>query len=143
MGRVEASEKQIKETNDRVEEQQAIINKLVEKSTSDEAFHHLAGIAILYEYKYWQNERVGDLLQRQFYFLKDRGLIEPPTLEFYKELDGMNMVGKARPTPIGKMYIELRKDDIPEDWLSTDPDKRKNLNTDVARKLGLEVPEIG
>ena len=84
MGRVEASEKQIKETNEKVQEQQAIITKLVEKSTSDEAFHHLAGITILHEYKYWQNEKVGDLFQRQFYFLKDRGLIEPSTLEFYK-----------------------------------------------------------
>jgi hypothetical protein len=53
------------------------------------------------------------------------------------------MAGKAIPTEIGRIYITLRKDDIPKEWLSTDPDKRANLKTDVARELGLEVPEIG
>jgi predicted nucleotide-binding protein len=135
--------KQISDLKEQVEEQQVIINKLAEKSISDEAFHHLAGITILHEYKYWQNEKVGDLFQRQLYFLKDRGFIEPPTLEFFKELDGTNMVGKAIPTETGKMYVKLRKDDIPKDWLSTDPKKRSNLNTDVVLDLGFKLANDG
>lgn len=121
----------------KVKEQQVIINKLVEQSTSEEAFRHLAGITVLHEYKYWQNEKVGDLFQRQFYFLKDRGLIGPLTLVFSKELDGTNIVGRVIPTEIGRMYVKLRKDDIPKDWLSTDLEKRSNLKIDVARELGL------
>jgi hypothetical protein len=138
-----ANEKQVKETSMKVEEQQARINRLVETSMSPSVFRHLAGIYLLHEYTYLQDdgEVVGDLFHREFYFLKLRGLIGPETLEFDKRLHGTNIVEQAWPTEIGKIYIELRKDDIPKDWLSADPEKRKNLKIDVARALGLNVPD--
>jgi hypothetical protein len=132
----------IEETSKKVEEQQKLINKLVETSMSPSVFRHLAGITILREYKYWQNEKVGELFQREFYYLKIRGFIGPETLEFFETMNDTNIAEKARPTDIGKIYITLCKDDVPKEWLSTDPDKRKNLKIDVARDLGLEVPEI-
>jgi hypothetical protein len=131
------------QVEEKVEEQQKLINRLVETSMSLSAFRHLAGITILREYKYWQVERVGELFRREFYYLKDRGFIGPETLEFFEELNNTNMAEKAIPTEIGRIYITLRKDDIPKEWLSTDPDKRANLKTDVARELGLDIPEIG
>jgi hypothetical protein len=75
--------------------------------------------------------------------LKDRGFIGPETLEFFEGQNGINMAQKAKPTEIGRIYITLRKADVPKEWLSTDPDKRKNLKVDVARDLGLTVPEPG
>jgi effector-associated domain 1 (EAD1)-containing protein len=127
---------------DKVNEQQKLINKLVETSISANAFRHLAGITILHEYKYWQNDEVGELFRREFYYLKDRGFIGPETQEFFKEMDGTNLVGRVRPTEIGELYITLRTGDVPKDWLSADPSKRPNLKVDVARGLGLEVPEL-
>jgi hypothetical protein len=134
-----ANEKQINETTKKVEEQQALINKLVETSISVGAFRHLAGIYLLHDYKYRQNEEVGELFQREFYHLKHRGFIEPETLEFDKRLDGTNIANLARPTDLGRIYIGLRKKDIPEDWLSPDPEKRKNLRVDIARTLQLKL----
>jgi hypothetical protein len=109
---------------------------------SDSAFHHLAGITLLREYKYWQNHNVGELFRRELYYLKDRGFIGPATLEFFGEMDGTNLVGKAMPTEIGRIYVRLRRADVPQDWLSADPSKRQNLKVDVARGLGLAVPEL-
>lgn len=142
--RVVASENQIEETNKRIDEQQRMINSLVETSMSPSAFHHLAGISLLRNYEYHQNEEVGELIKREFYFLKDRGFIgpRPPTsdaeLEFNERLDGANVARIARPTEIGKTYIKLRKEDIPQEWLS--PEKRENLKLDVVRDLGLQLP---
>ena len=126
----------------RLNEQQQLINKLVETSMSASTFYHLAGITILHEYKYWQNDKVGELFRRQLYYLKDRGFIGPETLEFFQEMDDTNLVGKAWPTEIGKIYIALRKGEVPKGWLSVDPSNRQNLKVDVARGLGLEVPEL-
>lgn len=131
------------QVEEKVEEQQKLINRLVETSMSLSAFRHLAGITILRKYKYRQNEEVDELFQREFYYLKNRGFIGPETLEFFEGLNNTNMAEKAIPTEIGRIYITLRKDDIPKEWLSTDPDKRANLKTDVARELGLEIPENG
>src|SRR5262245_58175881 len=125
---------------DRVNEQQKLINRLVETSMSAAVFRHLTGITILHEYKYWQNAEVGDLWQREFYYLKDRGFIGPERQEFFREMDGINVAGKAVPTEIGIIYIKLRKGDVPKDWLSAEPSKRRNLKVEVARGLGLEVP---
>jgi hypothetical protein len=127
---------------DKVNEQQQLINKLVETSMSASTFYHLAGITILHEYKYWQNDKVGELFRRQLYYLKDRGFIGPETLEFFQEMDDTNLVGKAWPTEIGRIYIALRKGEVPKGWLSVDPSNRQNLKVDVARGLGLEVPEL-
>jgi hypothetical protein len=73
--------------------------------------------------------------------LKDRGFIGPETLELFRELDNANIAEKAKPTEIGLAYIKLRREDVPKDWLSTDPSKRQNLRVDVARSLGLVVPD--
>ena len=127
---------------DKVNEQQQLINQLVATSMSDSAFHHLAGITLLREYKYWQNHNVGELFRRELYYLKDRGFIGPQTLEFFAEMDGSNLVGMAMPTEIGRIYVTLRRADVPQDWLSANPSKRQNLKVDVARGLGLEVPEL-
>ena len=127
---------------DRVNEQQQLINKLVETSMSASTFCHLTGITILHEYKYWQNDKVGELFRRQLYYLKDRGFIEPETLEFFQDMDDTNLVGKAWPTEIGRIYAALRKGDISKEWLSVNPRSRQNLKVDVARGLGLEVPEL-
>ena len=133
-----------RELEQKVEEQQGLINKLVETSMSASAFNHLVGITILNEYKYWENDKVGELFKREFYYLKDRGFIGPETLEFYKELNGTNIAEKAKPTDIGLIYIKLRKDDIPKEWLDLrDPDKRKNLKIEVALALGLKLGDDG
>jgi hypothetical protein len=136
-----ANEKQIEETKTKVKEQQVLINKLVETSMSLSAFRHLAGIYVLREYCYWHNATVGELFKRELYFLKDRGFIEPERQEFYEELNGKNLAELVWPTEIGKTYINLRKADIPVDWLSADPQKRKNLKIDVARDLRLPLPD--
>jgi hypothetical protein len=123
--------------DDRMTQQQMIVNKLVETSMSVATFHHLAGIYLLREYKYWENEKVGDYFRREFYFLKDHGYLGPPALEFDARLNGRNIADLARVMESGKIYIGLRKYDIPSDWLLADPDKRRNLRTDRARELGL------
>jgi hypothetical protein len=139
---VVANENRIKETNQKMAEQQTLINKLVETSMSTTVFQHLAGIYLLHVYHYWQNHDVGELFQREFYYLKIRGFIGPQNLEFTEGLNGQNIAALATPTEIGKIYIALRKDDIPKDWLSENPEKRRNLKTDVARGLGLTVPTV-
>jgi hypothetical protein len=94
----------------------------------------------LNEYRYSQ-EREYDLYQREFYHLKDHGFIGPPEREFYKAMNGMNLVRVVTPTPLGQEYIKLRVElrglDVIRDWL--EPNKRENLNVDAARKLGINL----
>ncbi len=73
--------------------------------------------------------------------MKDRGFIEPETLEFFDALNGINIAERARPTEAGLIYLTLRKSEVPKEWLSADADKRNNLRVDVARRLGVEVAE--
>jgi hypothetical protein len=120
-------------------EQQALINKLVEASISTAAFHHLAGIYLLKRYIYRQDASVGELFQREFYHLKHHGLIGPETLEFDEHLHGANLSELAWPTETGKIYIDLRKSDVPREWLSSDPQKRENLHSELASALGLPL----
>lgn len=134
-----ANRKQIQETRKKVDEQQAAINKLVETSMSDSAFRHLAGIYLLREYLYLQNSKVGELFRREFYFLKNRGFIGPETLEFDESLNNRNLAELAFATEAGKTYIDLRKSDIPSDWLSPEPRFRKNLKIEAARSLQLSL----
>jgi len=82
----ERHHEQIKETNKKVEEQQALINELVKTSMSHSVFRHLAGITILNKYEYLEDEEIGELFKREFYYLKHRGFIGPSTLEFDKRL---------------------------------------------------------
>jgi hypothetical protein len=114
---------------------QAPSNQLVETSMSDSCFY-LAGIYLLLEYKYLQDNSWASCFQREFYFLKNLGFIGPETLKFDERLHGANIAEKASPMPTGLLYIELRKTDIPVDWLSVE--KRRNLRIEAARKLGLQ-----
>jgi hypothetical protein len=132
------NEHKIEEANKRIEDQQIRLNKMVETSMSNACFHHLAGIYLLHRYEYLQDEKLGELFQREFYFLKNRGFIEPETVEFDERLHETNIAEKVWPTETGKLYIELRKKDVPPDWLSVE--NRNNLKIEIARKLGLTLP---
>ena len=125
------------ELKKQVDEQQALIEQLVETFISPEVFRHLAGVALLHQYKYWQNDNVGELFQREFYFLKIRGFIGPREQEFYAKMDGENLVGKVQLTDIGRAYLKMRRDLVPSEWLK--PAGRNNLDTEVARSLGLNL----
>lgn len=58
---------------DKVDEQQRLINELVHYSMSASVFHHLCGIAILHTYEYSNDESS----RREMYFLRDHGFIKP------------------------------------------------------------------
>jgi len=78
---------------------QSILNELVKYSMSASIFHHLCGIAILKQYKYVHTLSN----QREFYFLRDNGLIQPKSedfVDFNERIDGENLVEKAKATPI-------------------------------------------
>jgi hypothetical protein len=131
------NEDKIEEANKKIEDQQTRLNKLVETSMSNSCFHHLAGIYLLHKYEYLQDKKLGELFQREFYFLKNRGFIGPATVEFDERLHETNIAEKAWPTETGKLYIELRKKDVPADWLPVE--NRDNLKIDVARELRLKL----
>jgi len=137
---------------EQLQDQQEQINRLV-TAMSPSVFRHLAGIYILQSYLYRQNYEapdgkgkdeqgetaVGDLFQRECYYLKHHGFIEPPTLEFDTRLHKQNLAELARPTELGLLCLQLRRDDIPklEDdgikWI----DKKENLRRDAVQRLGL------
>jgi|SRR5215813_812254 len=144
--RIQQTKEEVKQQGEQLAEQlvkqQEQINELVKTSTSASVFEHLAGIAILKYYEYRETEELGKLFRREFYHLKLCGFIGPHTLEFDERLNGKNIAKLAEPTPTGKIYIKLRKDLIPKDWL-TDPDKRENLRTDALQDLGLRLSDNG
>jgi hypothetical protein len=111
---------------------QADISEIVKYLMSPSIFHHLCGIAIFNEYIYHH-----EFFQREMYFLRDHGLIQTRSfasvglyeqvfLEFYKELDGKNLVEFVEPTRIGWLYVKLRRGDIPEIML----EDKDNLKID-------------
>jgi hypothetical protein len=105
------TEKAISNLQLKLGEQQSILNELVKYSMSASIFHHLCGIAILKEYKYYH----GLANQREFYFLRDNGFIRPKFeefLDFNENVNGTNLVEKAEPTQIGLLCVKLRKDEI-------------------------------
>ena len=57
----------------KVDEQQLLINQLVHYSMSASVFHHLCGIALLHKYVYNDD----DPSRREMYFLRDHGFIRP------------------------------------------------------------------
>jgi hypothetical protein len=132
----------IRGVEEQLKQHQALINELVTTSVSRYVLEHLAGITLLKEYKYWQNETVGTRFQREFYYLKDRGLIGPDNQEFFAELDNSNIAEMVWPTETGLTYLNLHRDLVPSEWLSINPDKRMNLKVDVAQKLGLKMAEL-
>jgi hypothetical protein len=112
---------------DKVDEQQRLINQLVYYSMSASIFHHLCGIAILHRYNYNNDESS----RREMYFLRDHGFIRPkPPLDFlvFENLHGRNLVEVAEPTEIGRLCVKLRKAEIPSNML--DASKRSNLRID-------------
>jgi hypothetical protein len=142
----------------RVEERQNIqqkqINDLVTLSMSPRVFRHLTGITILKEYLYREGMQedgndVGILFRREFYHLKDRGFIGPDTLEFNEHLNGVNLAGLAKPTPLGLTYLEVRRKDLLEDdeckkWMDHKNTKmRTNLSIEAVEGLGLRVAGDG
>jgi TIR domain len=122
------TEKAISNIELRLKEQQSILNELVKYSMSASIFHHLCGIAILKEYKYYH----GLASQREFYFLRDNGFIRPKFggfLDFDENSNGANLVEKAEPTPIGLLCVKLRKDEIPSNMLNDKPNLRIDPQT--------------
>ena len=103
-----------------------IINDLVTYSMSASIFRHLAGIGLLKEYGYEDN----DSNRREFYFLRDNGFIAPKSGGFieFNDRTPHNVCEIATFTPIGRLCIKLRKNEVPSDWLL--PEKRANLALD-------------
>jgi hypothetical protein len=99
-------------------------------SMSAPIFQHLCGIALLKRYEYAHMS----LTQREWYFLKDSGFIQPrpphnpSELEFNEQRDGENFAEIAEPTEIGWSTIKLHKEDIPSELLRD----RENLKIDPA-----------
>ncbi len=134
----------------RQDDQQEEINRLV-TAMSPSTFRHLAGIYILKKYEY----AAGDLVQREFYYLKDHGFIGPATLEFDEGLRDKNIGTDAsreyrvEPTELGLSCLKLRKKDILKiddkdiKWLDTSNENmKKNINFAAVRELGLKVTMI-
>ena len=115
----------------RVDAQASQIETFVKYFMSASIFHHLCGIGLLYHYDY----SPGD--QREYYFLRDTGLIEPRSdigfLDFPDSGPKWNVADAAKPTPIGWLCIKLRRDRIPPDML--EEKKRQNLRVDPATLL--------
>jgi len=118
---------QIKSAHHRIDNQASQIDTLVTYFMSSSIFNHLCGIALLHEYTYHHNS--GN--QREFYFLRDTGMIQPkPGISFldFGESPPWNVASAAEPTPIGWMYVKLRRKDIPDNMrkdvanLRVDPD---------------------
>jgi hypothetical protein len=98
---------EIKHQEERLGEQQEIINKLVVYSMSASIYRHLWHIARSPEYLY-RNE---PWFQRQMYFLSDNGFVQPtvsPFLIFDQTLEGKNLAAVSKPTPIGEFLVRLR-----------------------------------
>jgi hypothetical protein len=127
---------------EQLENQRELLYQLVKNSLlSADVFRHLAGVTILTEYFYWENDEVN--WNREFYDLKHRSFIEGKLgkiCEFYKELNGTNITEIVKPTRMGLLYVKLRKEDIPKEWLNRNNPK---LNKDVVKELGLEIAGDG
>jgi hypothetical protein len=114
-----ASEVELKtsEQNQRLDQQERIIDNMVRYGMSISIFRHLAGIVLLKEYTYHDN----DANRREFYFLRDAGYIKPRQgdfIDFNRDLDGVNLIDRAEPTPIGSLCVRLRRNDIPPEMIS-------------------------
>ena len=118
---------QIDAAHQRINDQGSQIDTLITYFMSSSIFHHLCGIALLHEYTYHHNP--GN--QREFYFLRDTGLIKPKRdISFldFGEGSPWNVAAVAEPTPIGWLYVKLRQRDIPDEMLKD----QDNLRVDPA-----------
>jgi hypothetical protein len=107
-------------------------------------FRHLCGVALLKEYKYAHMS----LTQREWYFLRDNGLIEPRPphtfrdLEFDERRHGQNFAAIAQPTERGWAAIRRRRQDIPAELLE-DPANLKLDPTGELPPVSERVPPAG
>lgn len=113
----------------RIEVQQERINQLVRYMLSASIFRHLCGLTVLKDYKYWHSAP----MSREMYFLRDIGFIQPRPpnggfLDFSDQLNGRNLVDLVEPTPVGWWCVQLRRNEIPQDWLEAG--RRDNLRVD-------------
>ena len=125
--KTEQMQAQIDSAHQRIEKQGSQVDTLITVFMSSSIFHHLCGIALLHEYTYHHNP--GN--QREFYFLRDTGMIRPkPGVSFldFGESEPWNVAAVAEPTPVGWMYVRLRRHDIPWNML----EDTNNLRVDPA-----------
>jgi hypothetical protein len=105
---VDRQGKTINEQEERLIEQQKIINDLVTYSLSEDAYNILWRIKNTPEYIYRDDKNV----QRWANTLLDHGYIEPVMpgfrLVFDDYMKDRNLVGLAKPTPAGDFMIKLR-----------------------------------
>jgi hypothetical protein len=90
-----------------LQKQQEIINQLVIYSMSASIYYHLWFISETEEYRY----RDEDWFQREMYFLRDNGYIQPigrGFLTFDRELHDKNLVEVSKLTPVGEFYVQMR-----------------------------------
>lgn len=116
---------QINSAHRRIDNQASQIDTLVTYFMSSSIFNHLCCIALLHEYMYHHN--LGN--QREFYFLRDTGMIKPKQgISFldFGESQPWNVAAVAEPTPIGWMYVKLRRQDIPRNMLEDIKNLRVN-----------------
>jgi predicted nucleotide-binding protein len=114
-----------------VDVQGSQIETFVKYFMSASIFHHLCGIALLYHYDYSPGDH------REYYFLRDTGLIEPRSgtgfLDFPDSGPSWNVADVAKPTPIGRLCVKLRRTKIPLEML--DEKNKQNLRGDLETLL--------
>jgi predicted nucleotide-binding protein len=119
----------------RVDVQASQIEIFVRYFMSASIFHHLCGIGLLYRY----DCSPGD--QREYYFLRDTGLIEPRSgfgfLDFPNSGPEWNVADAAKPTPIGWMCIKLRREGIPPEMLDEQNRQNLRMNPETLLSQGL------
>jgi len=119
---------QLNQQGERIAEQQNLINTLVAYTMSSSVFRHLAGIALLKTY----NLRFGEANRREMYFLRDHGFIQPRDGSFVDFVDDgreYNVAGMAATTPVGELYVKLRKNEIPPEMRNDIQNLRVDLST--------------
>ncbi len=124
--RAQQTQEQIKQQGEQLAEQQKLINTLVSYAMSASIFRHLCGITLLRTY----NLDFQETNRRELYFLRDHGFIQPRHGGFLNFFDGTHNVAEmAEPTPIGRFYVSLRKDEIPPEMRSDQSNLRVDLRT--------------
>ena len=104
--------------DDKLNDQEEIIRQLVVFSMSPMIYEHLRHIhegriarseGRPYEYRYRNNPP----FQREMYYLRDNGFVQPigeVFLDFNDHIDGKDLIDMAKPTPIGEYYVKLREE---------------------------------
>jgi hypothetical protein len=118
--RARQTKEQINQQGAQIADQQRAINMLVAYGMSASIFRHLCGITLLRTY----NLDFHETNRRELYFLRDHGFIQPRGGGFLDFGEGThNVAAMAVPTPVGRSYVSLRKDEIPSEML----EDRNNL----------------